>query len=363
MVWSAADIIGGSEVFAVELAQAMPANRVIYSIACMDTPRVLRFFQQHGLRALPISSNPKELLRLLRSGRFDLVETNRANPRIGEMAIRAGMPFVWNLLADPAFYWLNALARRFFTAMQEVAYRVVVLSPRFLPHLHGFSSDRVRIIPDGIRWQTFDPGRTQARRAFFRRQFGLGPKTVAIGLPANFLARKGQLELVEAARHVVYRHPEVRFLLFGGSFPGGKLQSSLYRMLVQEVIRHAGLSKQVRVYPFYPDRVALMAGLDIVAIPSMGEGHSAALLEAMASRKPVIGADAGGTPDLIEPGQTGLLVPPRQPLELAQALLDLLEHPKQAQRMAEAGCQKVAREFDVRRKAQDYLTLYAELIR
>jgi glycosyltransferase involved in cell wall biosynthesis len=329
----------------------------------MACPKALRFFKAHGLDAFPIGPQETSLVQTIKSGRYHLVETYRENPQIGEIALQEGFPFIWKPVVDPMLFKLSR-SWPLFTQMQQLAHRVVVLSKRFIDSFPTQAQKRLRVIPEGIHCSPFTASACQNKRRTFRRWLGLAPSTVAIGMAANFTYRKRQIDFVQAARWVIARHPHVKFLMFGGTFKerqGGS--TKLYRLLIEQFIREFKLKKHIETHSFYPDRVALAAGLDLVVLPSVGEGHPLTLLEAMAAGKPVIGADSGGTPDLIEHGRNGYLIPPDNPRRLAKAILDLMTHPKRRQRFGRSGKQKLHREFNIQLRAPAHEELYAEFLR
>ena len=361
-VWSPPDVIGGTEISAVQLSRAISLQRVRYHIACIACPKALRFFKTHGLDAFPIGPRETSLIQTIKSGRYHLVETYRENPEIGKIALREGLPFVWKPVVDPLLFKLSR-SWPVFTQMHRLAHRTVVLSERFIDSFPAQTRKRLRVIPEGIDCSPFTAFACRNKRRTFRRRMGLAPSTVTIGMAANFTYRKRQIDFVQAARQVIAQHPHVKFLMFGSTFKerhGGS--TKLYRLLIEQLIRQLKLKKQIEIHPFYPDRVAIAAGLDLVALPSIGEGHPLTLLEAMAAGKPVLGARSGGTPDLIEHGRNGYLIPPDNPQKLAENILDLIAHPKRCRRFGKSGKQKVGREFNIRLRAQAHEELYEELL-
>jgi glycosyltransferase involved in cell wall biosynthesis len=105
----------------------------------------------------------------------------------------------------------------------------------------------------------------------------------------------------------------------------------------------------------------VLGALDVFVLPSWIEGMPITVLEAMAHRKPVVATPVGGTPELVVDGETGLLVPPRDPEALAEALRSLVADPKRARRLGEAGYARVAERFTVDRMTTRVLEVYDEV--
>jgi len=98
----------------------------------------------------------------------------------------------------------------------------------------------------------------------------------------------------------------------------------------------------------------------LFVLPSRSEGISLTLLEAMACGLPIVATRVGGTPEVVLDGETGLLVPPGDPVALAQAILRIGRDPERGLRMGQAGRGRVEQQFDIRRMVADYEALYVE---
>jgi glycosyltransferase involved in cell wall biosynthesis len=101
---------------------------------------------------------------------------------------------------------------------------------------------------------------------------------------------------------------------------------------------------------------------DVFVLPSIQEGLSLSALEAMALGKPVVACRVGGTPEVVVDGETGLLVAPGEPRELARALEQLLAHPDEARAMGEAGKRRVREAFDLEQMVSKIEQVYRGLI-
>jgi glycosyltransferase involved in cell wall biosynthesis len=104
-----------------------------------------------------------------------------------------------------------------------------------------------------------------------------------------------------------------------------------------------------------------LKGFDVFVLPSLLEGIPRCLMEAHAATVPVVGTDIDGTRDLVIHEQTGLLVPPRRPDLLAQAMNRILESPELARRLAAAGRNLVGESFSAARMAMEFQAVYASL--
>jgi glycosyltransferase involved in cell wall biosynthesis len=173
-----------------------------------------------------------------------------------------------------------------------------------------------------------------------------------VGTVANLKAHKGYEHLLDAAVLVRREVPDTRFVLVGQGLLEDELRSRAHRM---------GLDGNVIFTGYREDAVSLAAAFDVFAMASLHEGLSIALIEAMALGKPSVVTNVGGLPEVVEDGVQGFVVPPADPLALAQAILTLLRDPELRRRMGEeAQCRAAA--FDIRKAVQRMETVYEELI-
>jgi glycosyltransferase involved in cell wall biosynthesis len=106
----------------------------------------------------------------------------------------------------------------------------------------------------------------------------------------------------------------------------------------------------------------LLAALDAFVLASHTEGIPMTVLEAMAACLPVVCTDVGGLPQVILDGETGILVPPHAPSELARAMLQMIHSPDKARQMGLAGRRRVEEHFDLRKVVARYEELYTSLV-
>jgi glycosyltransferase involved in cell wall biosynthesis len=170
-----------------------------------------------------------------------------------------------------------------------------------------------------------------------------------VGNVAALVPHKGQRHLIEAAAIVVTRVPDARFVIAGE----GELRPVLERQ-----IKEHHLEKHVFLAGFRPDILSVHKGFDIFVMSSVTEGLGTSLLDAMACGKPIVATTAGGMPEVVEDGATGLLVPPRDHQAMAAAIVTLLTSPDLRARMGAAGLARVRARFSVERMVQDTLEIY-----
>jgi len=170
-----------------------------------------------------------------------------------------------------------------------------------------------------------------------------------VGNVAALVPHKGQRHLIDAAAIVVQQVPDARFVIAGE----GELRPQLERQ-----IKEHRLEKHVFLAGFRPDILSVHKAFDIFVMSSITEGLGTSLLDAMACGKPIVATTAGGMPEVVSHGETGLLVPPRDDEALAKAIVTLLKDEALRRAMGDAGERRVCERFSAERMVQDTLKLY-----
>ncbi len=188
-----------------------------------------------------------------------------------------------------------------------------------------------------------------------RRELGYRPEDVVIGKIARLFHLKGHEYVVEAARRVVATVPNVRFLLVGD----GLLQDRLHRQIAA-----AGLDDRFRFLGLVqPQRIpALIAAMDIVVHASLREGLARVLPQALLVGRPVVSYDVDGAREVVLPGVTGFLVPPKNIDELARALEDLARDKQLRARLGAEGRRRFTDQFRHERMTRRIRQLYERLL-
>jgi L-malate glycosyltransferase len=135
------------------------------------------------------------------------------------------------------------------------------------------------------------------------------------------------------------------------------------RARLEALAAERGLGDRIRFLGERRDIPRLLAALDVFVLPSISEGLSNAILEAMAAGRPVVATAVGGNPELVREGETGLLIPSRAPQALSAAIEALLLDPDRARRLGSAGARRAAEQFALPRMIEGYERLYEEVLR
>ena len=179
--------------------------------------------------------------------------------------------------------------------------------------------------------------------------FWLPHKAPVVGNVAALVPHKGHRHLIEAAHLVVQSMPDARFVILGE----GELRDHLDRQ-----IRDYHLEKHVLLPGFRTDVLGCLKGFDLFAMSSVTEGLGTTILDAMACSRAVVATRAGGIPEIVQDGHTGVLVDPRDHRAMAREIVRLLEDEGLRTRMGEAGLARVAERFTVGRMIAGTAAVY-----
>ena len=215
----------------------------------------------------------------------------------------------------------------------------------------GIRGDRIHVIRNAIDAERFGPPDEvygQRLRALFHTRFE--HIVCAVG---RLSPEKGFDQLIEAARSVVQARPKTGFLLIGDGPQRTELEAQ---------ISEAGLAEHVVLAGFRSDVDRLLPHVDVVAVPSFTEGLPNVVLEAFCAGVPVVATAVGGTPEVVENGVNGYLVPAGDPASLAQHLLRILGEGDTAEGMGAKGRDYVRRHFHFARQSNEYQVLFERLL-
>jgi glycosyltransferase involved in cell wall biosynthesis len=171
-----------------------------------------------------------------------------------------------------------------------------------------------------------------------------------VGTIGALVARKDHHTLIEAAASVVKQVSDVRFVVLG---EGG------LRPQLEKQIKHLHLERHIFLAGFRADVLELLKDVDVFALSSVHEGMCTSLLDAMAAEKPAVATAVGGIPEVVDDGETGFLVPPRDPAALAARITQLLREQDVRRRMGRAALERVRRLFTVERMVEQTAAVYA----
>jgi len=211
--------------------------------------------------------------------------------------------------------------------------RVIAVAPALAASLTAAGVDPRKIvtIPNGVDLSAYGAGSRRSVRA----GLNIGDEAPLVFCAARLTEVKGVGYLIRSVALISARRPDARVLIAGDG-PDRESLRGLARRVAPESVMFLG----------HRDDVSdLLAAADVVAIPSLAEGHPLILIESMAAGRAIVASRVGGLADTIKDGENGLLVPPADPEALAGAIMSVIERPELAERLGAAARRHAEKEF------------------
>lgn len=344
---------GGSERVAYELSRGLDPSRVCSSLCALDLDGPLAddlrraAIPFHVMGRRPGRDWPliPRLYRLFRQQRVDVVQTHHLTQLLYS-AVGARLAGARLVHVEHEYFSLGRQRiRRLLRVLAPLCHRIVAVGDeikRFLVDEVGLRPANVTVIANGVNVARYAP-RADAGQSGGRR---------LIGHVARLEPEKDQGTLLRAFASVLQRWPEARLELLGD----GTLRGDL-----QRVAGSLGIAGQVDFLGWRDDVAERLADLDVFVLSSVNEGLPLALLEAMASARPVVATAVGEVPRVIRDGVTGVTVPPGDARAMAAAITAMLDRPAWAAEMGRAARKLIEDKYSLTRSVEGYAALYESL--
>lgn len=362
----ASGAVGGGSTHLRDLAGGLDPARFAPIVACSDDGPLAALLEArgHDVARIPMTRhfNPGAIAALaerVRRAGVDLVHSHGTRAALcgAPAAALCGVPHLYTVhgwsFHQRGSALAEAAARSCEAAAARLSRQVVCVShaDQRAGLAHGIlSARRSRVIPNGIDPARFRPD--PAARARMRLALGVAEGEPVIGLYGRLTRQKAQGVFLRAAAEVLAREPAARFMLVGDGED---------RAALSALAGGLGLGGRLAMLGSRSDVPALLAATDVFVLPSLWEGLPIALLEAMAAGVPAIASAVDGSIEVIQPGQSGLLVPPGEVAPLAEAVLALIRTPSLAERLARAGRERVLSLYPLSRMIAAVEGLYADI--
>jgi glycosyltransferase involved in cell wall biosynthesis len=354
---------GGAERIAATVARHLDRSR-FEPIVCVSRPvdapsPLIDDLHASGVRLVRLSRRSRLDLRawwplvvLLRREPVDVVHSHMFGSNVWAALLTAvaRVPvFVahvhsWAFENQPQRVLLD---RELIARRADVVLTVSEADRRRMLEIGGLPPDKLRVVMNGIVPLARTPTDVRA-------QLGIPRDAEVVGTLTVLRKEKAHGVLFDAAERLAAHFPRLRVLIAGTGPEEQRLRAE---------VRRRGLENRVLMLGFRRDVADVLAALDVVVLSSDREGSPLAVMEAMAAGKPIVATRVGGVPDLVVDGEHGLLVPPRDPASLAEALGRLLRDPQLRRTLGESGRERQRRDFDIATTVRKIEDLYEALAR
>jgi glycosyltransferase involved in cell wall biosynthesis len=296
------------------------------------------------------------LYRLCRSERIQLIHAYglRADTVGRFVAHVSGVPVIVSSIRGPDeqrrwfHVWLDRLTARWvdlFISNSEAGRKSRIRRERFAP-------EKIVTILNGIE---FPLPASPADVHALREKYGVSEDAYPIvGIIANVRPMKGHRDVIAALPALRSRFPRICMLCVGRDDSGGEIQRTAKERGVLESMKFLGYQEATQ---------EILALSTVFLLPSYWEGCPASILEAMAAGVPVVATRVGGIPEIVEDHKTGLLIPPKDPDAICQAIIWISENPREVEVMVRGAKQQVAERFSLERMVSNIEETYERLLK
>lgn len=360
---------GGAEKNVYELARNLDSKRFIPYVIALKGKELIEDLKSNGIYAdvagvdkiLSLDAVKKawKLFRFIRKEKIQIVVTYHHDADIwaGITAKLAGVPVIISNRRDLGFQ-LGKKHVRFYRLFNRFFTRIISVSNAVKDEIikrEWTAPDKIVTIYNGVRPEDYQYNGSSEDITALKKSFGIEPYEKVIGMMGSFRPVKGHTYLIRAIHEILKSHKNIKVFLAG-------YNKTAYFQEVRQLISELGLERFF-VIPGDVDNITeVLSIFDIFVLPSLSEGMSNALLEAMSAGKPVIATDVGGNPEVAVKNKTGILIPPEDSHALAKALHELLNGENLCKSMGKAGQMRAHRDFSLSKMIAKNEELYEFLL-
>lgn len=321
------------------LVQKLEKNQ--YSVKIIEMPSIRK------LNVFKIISGIKHLSKWIQQNQIKLIHANGSRCALYAVlaAKIAKVPIIWHVRILDKDPWLDPI-------LSKLSNLIIVNSnavkKRFAKSKKAFS--KTVVIYNGIDFKKLY---SSSLSIDLRKDLSISSHDPVIGMIGRTDLYKDHETLLYSVKEVIKSIPKTKLLLIGD----GEKYSQ-----IKKLSEELNISKSVYFLGVRDNIVDFYKALDVFVLSSKSEGFGRVLVEAMAIKRPVIGTNIGGIPEIIENNVSGILVPKNEPNELAQAILNLIQNPKFAKRLAYQAEKQVHERFCIDTHVKNVQQIYDSII-
>ena len=357
--------IGGADYCLFKLASELDKKQFKPIVCLCEQTEILELYDDAGIKTYVIdmerikkSKSPlyifklffrflptiKCIMKIIKDEHVNIVHGNDLLDIYGPLAGRLQKipvtQYVRWILVNPA--WLKRV-------LTDMVYRindmVLTVSDGVAKEMFSRNGRILSNVATCYDWIDMDKVGHSQKGINIREEFGIPPKITIVGCVGRLEPWKGQQVFIKAVAEVVKHFPNTIFLVVGGTVEGRGRET--YADHLKSVAKELNVADKIIFAGHRPDITDVMTALDIFVHSSITpDPLPGVVMEAMFCRRPVVGANAGGVPEEVEDGKTGILYEPGDHVEMAKAIIKLLEEPSLARKMGVEGRKRVESIFN-----------------
>ena len=339
---------GGLEKMALQTSEELAGLGHDVTILCKKDSVLFNEGEKSGIKCLALFSDDKSLLKNVRnikklfvSENYDIVHTHLSHdlwslvPASRKSSVKLFLTKHMGSYVskkDILHKYLYNRVNGIFAISNYVKESVLRTCP--------VKEDKIKILPDFIKLEKYDT--KKYNRNEIRNLYNVDSNTILIGMAGRFTPGKGHEDLIEAAKLIRKdKRDKIKYFIVGGASMG----EDEYEATIRKIVKDSGLENDFIFTGFSNDIPKLMNAMDIFVMPSHEESFGIVLLEAMAMQIPVIATDNAGAKDIVINNESGLLIKPKNPGQLAENIMELINDKEKRTKLGFAGRKRVEENF------------------
>ncbi len=370
-------VLGGTENYLFRLVTNL--NKEKFScIVCPFAPKesiVIKKFREYGIAVTPILVNRiytwdalkavYNLKYLIKQKKIDIVQTFHFSSDIyGTIVSRLlRVPIIISSRRDMGFAEYD-IHHRFLRRIANFFVNTTLTNAKIMNrqvcNVEKIPVNKTVTIYNGLKLENYDISIDRKAKA---EEFNLSIRKPIIGCIANIRPIKGLEYLIKAAAKVTKEYPEAQFIIVGGNADAiSNTIINSYKNKLNLMINKLNLNQQIYFLGKKSNINEILKIMDIFVLPSLSEGFSNSIIEAMAAGVPVIATNVGGNPEAIEHNKTGFIVPVKNSTAIAEKIKKLLKYPKLREQLGQAGRLWAEHNYNIKKIIKQNENLYCSLL-
>jgi len=353
--------------FTLTAVEMLMNRNIEVKLLCYPDSQIHKGALDRSIKCFPLKAasyfHPSEIMklaRLFREKNFDIAHTQASKdlwiivPALKLSGSRAPL-FITKQVGS--FIIKKDFLHRFIYNRVDTAFAISRVIKNNLIESTPLSEDKIEILHNGIVIDKFNP--PNARRTQVRNEFGIDKEEIVIGMLARFSWGKGHEEFLFAAKELVEKYDNSKFMIVGEPSRG----EDEYARKIKALARNYQLADRVIFTGFRADTPDVLSAMDIFAFPSHSEAFGIALVEAMAMGLPCVCSNSDGVLDIAIDGKTSFLFEKQNGEDLKNKLSRLLEDKELRNKFGKNARERVLNNFDIELLTDKVITYYRNSIR
>lgn len=299
----------------------------------------------------------RRLTKLLRREQVDILQTHTFYPTMAGLlaakVARTPLTILTRHHADFTTLFNKQFHRRidrWHASMADEIWSPSEFIKQCMVRYEEVPEERITVLWHGFDFELMKPGLSDDEKKALREEVG-GDKNFLIGTVARLNVEKGHEYLFQAVPSVIEKHPEARFIIVGAGPRREELEAMVADLKITDYVKFLG---------WRWDAWNLIEAMDLIAHPSLHEPFGIIYVESMALERAVITTSGSAAPEIIDDGETGVIVPPRDSKALEQAILEVMRNPGRAEALGREARHRAVDRFNFPKIMREYERYYVE---